>query len=161
MRLTPALVSLVLFATAGQAAPVYIDQLMETPLATLQTQFSGLRKEGCYRLVDGRHLMISMNMKERKPWRVALATDAPCRKPQAGPEMDVQHRSGVLLGDKMLSVVEKLGRPDTSTEPEAAMERLGENEYFYMCRVSEGCARHTSIFIRDGAVSAISDWYSD
>jgi hypothetical protein len=41
------------------------------------------------------------------------------------------------------------------------MRKLGETEYFYICRVSEGCARHTSVLIRDGVVTAISEWYSE
>lgn len=151
-----------LFAVESRAAdPVYIDELMESSAATLQRQFPSLRKEGCYRLADGRFLMLSVNTKDQKPWRVAFASAEPCRGPSAGPDVEVRHRSGVQLGDSSPVVVEKLGRPDASAEPEAALRRLGDIEYFYICRISEGCARHTSVFIRDGLVSAISEWYSE
>jgi hypothetical protein len=41
------------------------------------------------------------------------------------------------------------------------MRRFGEMEFFYICRVSEGCARHTSVFLKGGVVSAIVEWYSE
>ena len=65
------------------------------------------------------------------------------------------------LGDSTVDIVEKMGRPDASAAPETALKTLGDTEYFYVCRVSEGCARHTSVFIRDGLVSAIAEWYSE
>lgn len=154
-------VVLLLLATASQAEPVFLDQLVEMPLTTLQTYFPGLKKEGCYRLADGRFLLVAIDKKDGKPWRIVLASDAPCRRPDDGPALDVQQRKGVQFGDSTVQVVEKMGRPDAAAEPETALKRLGETEYFYICRVSEGCARHTSIFIRAGLVSAIAEWYSD
>ncbi|HYH09114.1 MAG TPA: hypothetical protein VEK11_18845 [Thermoanaerobaculia bacterium] len=150
-----------LLAGSAAAEPVYMDELVETPLATLQTLFPGLRKEGCYRLANGQHLQITMDKKDGKPWRVSLATQTPCRKVQEGPTLDLRHRKGVALGDSTLDIIEKMGRPDASAAPDAALRKLGETEYLYMCRVSEGCARHTSVFIRDGVVSAVSEWYSE
>lgn len=161
MRHAFAVISLLFAAVASQAEPVFLDQLVEMPLTTLQTHFPGLKKEGCYRLADGRFLLVAIDKKDGKPWRIVLAADAPCRRPDDGPAMDVQQRKGVQFGDSTLAVVEKMGRPDAAAEPETALKRLGETEYLYMCRVSEGCARHTSIFIRDGSVSAIAEWYSD
>jgi hypothetical protein len=156
-----AFVSLLLTAVSSEAAdPVYLDQLIETPLATLQTQFPGLRKDGCYRVAEGRFLLLTMDKKDGKPWRVALATGEPCRKSEDGPLLDVRHRGGVALGETTLIVLEKMGRPDASATPDAAFRRLGDIEYLYMCRVTEGCARHTSVFIHNGLVSAISEWYS-
>jgi len=161
MRTALAVVSLLLVAAASRAAePVYLDQLMEMPLATLQTQFPGLKKEGCYSLVDGRFLLISIEKKDAKPWRVAVTSAEPCRKAAPGPDMDVRQRKGVVLGDSTVMVVEKMGRPDASAAPETALQKLGEVEFFYICRVSEGCARHTSVFIHNGTVSAIAEWYS-
>jgi len=162
MKLVLAFVSLLLVAVDGRAAdPVYLDQLIEMPLSTLQTHFPNLRKEGCYRVADGRFLLITVAKREGKPWRVALTGEPPCRRAEDVAYMDVRQRKGVQLGDSTLKIVEKLGRPDAAAEPEAALRRLGATEYFYICRVSEGCARHTSVFIRDGVVSAISEWYSD
>lgn len=162
MRLVIAFMTLLFVAAGARAAdPVYLDQLIEMPLATLQAQFPGLKKEGCYRIADGHFLLVTMDKKDGKPWRVALAAEVPCRKPEDGPLLDVQHRSGVKLGDTTLSVVERLGRPDASAAPEVKLKTLGDIEYFYICRVSEGCARHTSVFIRGGVVSALSEWYSD
>ena len=156
------LLSLVCIAASSHAAdPVYIDQLMETPLATLQTQFTGLRREGCYAVGDGRFLLITMDKKDGKPWRVALAATEPCRKPETGPAIEVRHRQGVQLGDTTIMVVEKLGRPDASAAPYTTLKRLGDMEYFYVCRLTEGCARHTSVFMRDGVVSAVAEWYSE
>lgn len=164
MRLTRvvSLLSLVFVAVSSHAAdPVYLDELIETPPATLQLRFGAIKKEGCYALADGRFLLITMDKKDGKPWRVTVAADAPCRKPVTGPAIDVQHRKGVQLGDTTLMVVEKLGRPDAATAPETELKRLGDTEYLYMCRVSEGCARHTSVFMRNGLVTAVAEWYSD
>jgi hypothetical protein len=161
MRLVFAFVSLLLVAVSSRAAdPLYLDQLIEMPLATLQTQFPGLRKEGCYRIAEGRYLLLTMDKKDGKPWRVALSGSEPCRKPEDGPLLDVRQRKGVELGDSTVAVVEKMGRPDASAVPETALRRLGDVEYFYVCRVSEGCARHTSVFIKAGLVSALAEWYS-
>lgn len=159
MRVALALVMLLL-AAGVVAEPVYIDQLMETPLQTLQQSFPGLKREGCYQLAPDRYLMISIEKKDGKPWRVALAAAGACRRAEDA-AVDVRHRNGVELGDSTISVVEKLGRPDASAAPETKLKQLGDIEYFYICKLSEGCARHTSVFIRDGRVSAISEWYSD
>ena len=160
MRLGIAFVSLLLVAVSSRAAdPLYLDQIIEMPLATLQQQFPGLRKEGCYRIGTGRYLLLTMDKKDGKPWRVALTADEPCRKPEDGPVLDVRERKGVELGDSTVSIVEKMGRPDASAVPETALKRLGDTEYFYVCRVSEGCARHTSVFIRGGLVTAVAEWY--
>lgn len=161
MRLVLAFVSLLLVAASSRAAdPIYLDQLIDMPLSTLQQQFPGLRKEGCYRIAPGRHLLITMDKKDGKPWRVALSADQPCKKPEDGPLLDVRHRKSVELGDTSIMIVEKLGRPDAAAAPETALRRLGDMEYFYVCRVTEGCARHTSVFIRGGLVTGIAEWYS-
>ncbi len=161
MRFAFAFVSLLLVAASSRAEdPLYLDQIMETPLSTLQTQFIGLRKEGCYRVAPGRYLLLTMDKKDGKPWRVALSSTEPCRKPEDGPFLDIRHRKGVELGDSTVAIVEKMGRPDAAAAPETALKRLGDMEYFYVCRVSEGCARHTSVFIRGGLVSAVAEWYS-
>lgn len=139
---------------------VYLDELMESSLASLQQRFPKLRKEGCFRLADGRFLMISM-ARDGKPWRVVIAADLPCRRADDGPDLDVRERRGIALGDTTVNLIEKLGRPDASADPEPALRRLGELEHFYICRVSEGCARHKSIFVRNGVVSAIAEWYSE
>jgi hypothetical protein len=161
MRTVLAFVSLLLVAVSSRAAdPLYLDQLIETPLSTLQTQFEGLRKEGCYRIAPDRYLLLTLDKKDGKPWRVALSTAEPCRKPVEGPLLDVRHRKGVELGDSTLAIVEKMGRPDAAAAPETALKRLGDMEYFYVCRVSDSCARHTSVFIKDGLVTAVAEWYS-
>ena len=160
MRLSFAVLALV-FAVGAAADPVYIDQLMETPLATLQQQFPGLKKEGCYRIGADRYLFIHIEKRDSKPWRVALTNTPPCRRPDDLAEaIDVRHRKGVELGDRTVAVLEAMGRPDASAAPEPSLKRLGDTEYFYICRLSEGCARHTSVFVRDGIVSAVAEWYS-
>jgi hypothetical protein len=162
MRLALTFVTLLLVAVSSRAADtVYLDELIESPLSALQARFPELRKEGCYRVGENRYLLITMDKKSDKPWRVTLASAAPCRKPIDSVELEVRHRGGVELGHSTLEVVTNLGRPDASADPDKALQRLGEIEYFYICRVSEGCARHSSVFIRDGVVSAISEWYSE
>jgi hypothetical protein len=163
MRLRLAVLSFLLIAIRAQAAdPVYIDQLIETPLATLQTQFPSLKKEGCYRIGEGRFLLISVdNKKEHKPWRIALTSVEPCRRAEDVPPMDVQERAGIQLGHSTIDVVKHLGQPDAAAPPEQALKKLGDTEFFFICRVSEGCARHTSVFLRDGLVSGIAEWYSE
>jgi hypothetical protein len=163
MRLRLAVLSFLLIAFRAQAAdPMYIDQLIETPLATLQSQFPNLKKEGCYRIGESRYLLISADpKKEHKPWRIALTSVEPCRRSEDIPPIDVQERSGIRLGDSTISVVKILGRPDASAPPEQSLKKLGDTEFFFICRVSEGCARHTSIFLRDGLVSGIAEWYSE
>mgnify|MGYP006200210901 CR=1 FL=1 len=70
--------------------------------------------------------------------------------------MDLQHRKGIALGDGTAAVLEKIGRPDAMTEAEPKLRNLGDTEYFYICRVEQDCARHTSVFTRDGVVTAIA-----
>jgi hypothetical protein len=95
MRLPFAVLAL-LFAASVAADPVYLDQLMETPLATLQQQFPGLKKDGCYRVADGRYVLLDISRKEGKPWRVALTDTAPCKRPEdLAAALDVRHRKGV------------------------------------------------------------------
>lgn len=159
MRIALAIVMLLFAAGSAVADPIYIDQLMESPLQSLQSLFPGLKREGCYRVAENRYVTITVDRKENKPWRIALGTAA-CRKSEDA-ALDIRHRKGVELGDSTVAVMEKMGRPDASAAPDAKVKHLGEIEYFYICRLSEGCARHTSIFIRDGVVSAISEWYSD
>ena len=159
MRLVLAFVSLLLVAVSSHAAdPVYLDQLMEMPQTTLESYFGEVRKENCYRLGEDRFLLVSMDRKEAKPWRVAY-TSVPCRGREVSP-MDIRQRKGVELGDSSVKIVEKMGRPDAAAEPEPQLRKLGETEYFYVCRVSEGCARHSSVFIRDGVVTGLAEWYS-
>lgn len=161
MRLGIAFLSLLLAAVSSRAAdPLYLDEIIEMPLATLQAQFPGLRKEGCYRIGTNRFLLVTMDKKGGKPWRVALSAEMPCRKAEDGPLLDIRQRKEVDLGDSTVAIVEKMGRPDAAAAPETELRRLGDTEYFYVCRVSEGCARHTSVFIRGGLVSAIAEWYS-
>lgn len=146
---------------AFAADPIYLDQMMEMSLPTLQQQFPRLRTEGCYQIGTGRFLMIEINKKDRKPSRVTISSIASCRRPDEGPDLDIRERSGVGLGDSTRDILEKLGRPDASAPPEADLKKLGETEYFYICRTTEGCSRHTSVFMREGIVSAIATWYSD
>jgi len=161
MRNAIALTALLFAGSALAADPVYIDQLMEQPLASLQQQFPGLKKEGCYRIGTDRFLLIDIAKKEQKPWRVVLTGTAPCRRPEEVGPMDIRLRRGVELGQRTLEVLEKMGRPDASAAPEASLRKLGDTEYFYICRISDGCARHTSVFVREGIVTAIAEWYSE
>ena len=163
MRARFAVLVLVLLVAVGAAAdPVYLDELMEMPLATLQQQFPGLKKEGCYRVAADRYVLIDIEKKEGKPWRVALSNTPPCKRTEdLATALDVRHRKGVEIGQRTVDVLRLMGRPDASAPPEPAFKRLGDTEYFYICRLSDGCARHTSVFVRDGLVSAISEWYSE
>jgi hypothetical protein len=163
MRVAPAVLALIVSVGGSLAAdPVYIDQLMETPAATLQTHFAGLKKEGCYRLPDGRYVLLNIDRKSSKPSRVAISAAEPCRRAaDVRTPMDLRHRTGVEIGDATPAVIEKMGRPDATTDAEAKSRDLGDFEYFYLCRIDEGCARHTSVFLRNGLVSAIAEWYSD
>jgi hypothetical protein len=161
MRTAIALAALLLAGSALAADPVYLDQLMERPLASLQQQFPGLKKEGCYRIGADRFLLIDIEKKDQKPWRVVLTSIVPCRRPEETlTAVDVRQRKGVELGDRTTLLLAKMGRPDAAAPPEAALKKLGETEYFFICRVSEQCARHTSVFVREGVVMAIAEWYS-
>ena len=162
MRKTAAVLAYLLAASAAAAAePTYIDQLMEAPVTTLQSTFAGLKKEGCYRIGEDRYVMVTIDAKDQKPWRIFVTSMPPCRRPETGPAIDLRLRSGVELGQSQLEIVERLGRPDTADPPEHSQRRLGDIEYFYLCRVSDMCARHTSIFVRDGVVTAFGEWYSE
>lgn len=155
------LIVLLIAGSSASADPIFIDQLVESPLETLREQFPRLRNEGCYRIGPQRHLLIVMDRKDQKPWRVVISTDPPCRRPEDGPLLDVQERSGIDLGVQAQDMLSTMGRPDAAAAPDAALRRLGDTEYFYICRVSEGCARHLSFFTRDGIVTAIAQWYSE
>jgi hypothetical protein len=52
-------------------------------------------------------------------------------------------------------------RPDASAPLDGASRKVGETEYFFICRVSEGCGRHTSEFALGGIVTAITESYSE
>ena len=161
MKIAGAVLTLAVAFASHAAEPVYLDQLMETPLATLQAQFPGLKKEGCYGISGGRYLLITMDKKDGKPWRVTVTSEQPCRRPEDAGVMEVRQRHGVQLGDTTVMVLEKMGRPDASAPPETALKKLGDLEYFYVCRVSDQCARHNSVFIKGGVVTALAEWYSE
>lgn len=161
MRSAIAFAALLFAAGAMAADPVYIDQLMEQPLSSLQQQFPGLRKEGCYRIAADRYLLIEIEKKDQKPWRVVLTSTPPCRRPDdLSAALDVRQRKGVELGERTSAILTKMGRPDAAAAPEAALKKLGDTEYFFICRVSESCARHTSVLVKEGVVTAIAEWYS-
>ena len=161
MKTAIALAALLLAGSALAAEPVYLDQLMEQPLSSLQQQFPGLKKEGCYRIAADRFLLIEIEKKDQKPWRVVLTSSAPCRRPaDPAAAIDVRQRKGVELGDRTTAILARMGRPEASAAPEASLKKLGDLEYFYICRVSDQCARHTSVFVREGVVTAIAEWYS-
>lgn len=162
MRVAFTVVVALLIAGSLAADPIYLDAMMEMQLAELQKDFPSLRKEGCYRIGADRFLLIEIEKKDQKPARIVLSSVAPCRRPEDTlVAMDVRHRKEIDLGAKTLEVLEKMKRPDASAPPDGALRKLGDTEYFYICRVSEGCARHTSVFMRDGVVSAIAEWYSE
>ena len=121
MRLRFAFASLLFVAANLQAAdPIYLDQLMESPLARLQQTWPNLKSDGCYQLVNRQYLHITIDKKDQKPWRVTLAADTPCRRAEQTGDFDIQSRSGIKLGDSTIAIVERLGRPDASAAPEAA-----------------------------------------
>jgi hypothetical protein len=161
MKIAGAVLTLAVAFASHAAEPVYLDQLMETPLATLQAQFPGLKKEGCYSIGGGQYVLISMDKKDGRPWRVTVTTEQPCKRPEDAGALEVRQHHGVQLGDTTVSVLGKMGRPDASAPPEAALKKLGELEYFYVCRVSDQCARHNSVFIKGGVVTALAEWYSE
>lgn len=161
MKITVAVLALLVSGVLA-AEPLYLDEMAEMPLATLQQQFPSLRKDGCYRIGADRFLLIEIDKKDRKPWRVLLSSIAPCRRPEdTAVALDVRHRTEIELGARTVEVLQKVGRPDASAAPDGSARKLGDNEYFFICRVSEGCARHTSIFTRGGIVTAIAEWYSE
>jgi len=145
---------------ANAADPIYLDELMETPLAKLQATFPQLTKEGCYRVAENRYVLITIEKKDQKPWRVVLASEPPCRRFETGPAIDVRERAGVELGESQIEVVKKMGSPEMSAQADKDNKRFGDWEFFYICKVSADCARHTSIYIRNGNVTAIAEWYS-
>ncbi|HEX7830215.1 MAG TPA: hypothetical protein VF787_11195 [Thermoanaerobaculia bacterium] len=162
MKLAVTLLAALLVATGARAAdPVYLDQLIETPVATLEAQFGQMKREGCFQTGPNQFLLMTIDKKDRKPWRVVISSIEPCKKPLPGPQIEIGHRSGIHLGDKTMAVVERLGRPDAAAAPDVALKKLGETEYFYICRVEAGCARHTSVLMREGVVTAIAEWYSE
>ena len=161
MRVAWGVLSLLFVAAASSAEPVYLDELMEMPVARLQTTFQGLKKEGCYRVAENRYVLVQIDKKDQKPWRIVLASTAPCRRAETGPTIDLQERAGIDLGQTQVDVVKQMKRPETAQPTDSSMRRFGDMEWFYICRVSEGCARHTSVFFKDGVVSAIAEWYSE
>jgi hypothetical protein len=162
MRTAIAFAALLFVGSAAAADPVYLDQLMEQAVPELQQQFPGLKKEGCYRIGADRFLLVEIEKKSQKPWRVVLASTSPCRRPDDTPvAVDVRQRKGVELGERTSGILAKMGRPDAAAAPEASLKKLGDTEYFFICRVSESCARHTSVLVKEGIVTAIAEWYSE
>ena len=161
MRGSLKLLSLLLVAFAANAAdPLYLDQMMETQLPALQSMFPDLKKEGCYQIGENRYLLVTIEKKDQKPWRIVLASTPPCKHAEIGPQLDIRERAGAELGQTQLQVIQKMGRPETALPSDPDMKKFGDMEYFYVCRVSDGCARHTSVFMKGGTVSAIAEWYS-
>ncbi|MEA2491286.1 MAG: hypothetical protein QOH21_3078 [Acidobacteriota bacterium] len=146
---------------AFAADPVYLDEVAEMPLTKLQQMFPDLRKEGCYQVGPERFVLVTIDKKDQKPWRVILASTPPCRHATPVAPLDLRARNGVELGTGPAELVGHAGKPDTAARPDESLRRFGDMEYFYICRISEGCARHTSVFLRDGTVSAIAEWYSE
>lgn len=160
MRLALTFVSLLLVAVSSRADTVYLDELIEMPQSALQARFPGLKKQGCYRIAENRYLSITMNRRGDVPLRVTLSSE-PCRRPADIAGIEVLHRSGAEVGGSPVDVVTKLGQPHASATPDTSQERLGDTEYLYICQISQGCNRHTSVFLRDGVVTAISEWHSE
>src|SRR5688500_11923454 len=123
MRVALAVVLLLLAAGSMAAEPVYLDELVETPLTRLQTMFPGLKKEGCYRIADDRYVLITIDKKDEKPWRVVLASAPPCRRAETGPAIDLRVRTGIELGETQIAVVERMGRPETAAASEPSMRK--------------------------------------
>ena len=162
MRTAIAIAALLFAGSTAAADPVYLDELMEQSLPTLQQQFPGLKKEGCYRIGADRFLLLEIEKKSQKPWRVVFTSTPPCRRPDDTPvAIDVRQRKGVELGERTSAILAKMGRPDAAAAPEAGLKKLGDTEYFFICRVSESCARHTSVLVKEGVVTAIAEWYSE
>lgn len=162
MKVALTVMSLLFAAVAASAAdPVYLDEIMESPVPRLQTMFPDLRKEGCYQIAADRFLLITIEKKEQKPWRAILTSTPPCKHPETGPQLDVRERNGVEIGWSQTAVVQRLGGPQTALPSDTNMKKFGAMEYFYICRVSEGCARHTSVFFTNGLVQSIAEWYSE
>lgn len=160
MRLALTFVTLLLVALGSRADTVYLDELVEMPQSALQNRFPGLKKQGCYRIAEDRYLSITMQRRGDLPLRVTVAME-PCRRPVDIAGIEVQHRSGANVGGTTVDVVTKLGQPHAAAAPDSTQERLGDTEYLYICQISQGCNRHTSVFIRDGIVTAISEWHSE
>src|SRR5690349_24814550 len=106
MRVAVAFLALVLTTAVAQAAdPIYLDQLIETPADTLEAQLGKMKREGCFQIGADRFLFITMDKKDRKPWRVVLSSIEPCKKPVQVAEMDVRERNGVNIGDTTPNVL--------------------------------------------------------
>ena len=161
MRIAIGTLLLAIAFTANAADPIYLDEMMETPLAKLQSTFPDLTREGCYRIAENRYVLITINKKDQKPSRVVLAAAPPCRRADTGPVVEIRERAGVELGQSQVAVVQRMGSPEMSAQSDKDNKRFGDWEFFYICRVSQECARHTSVFIRNGVVSAIAEWYSE
>jgi hypothetical protein len=163
MRFGPVVLALLMTASARlHADAVFIDELMQTPLDVLQTHFEGLKRDGCYRLPDGRYVLLNVDRKTKKPQRVVISASEPCKRPaDARTPIELRHRGGIAIGDTTLVVLEKMGRPDASAAPGSDFRQLGDLEYFYVCRAEAECLKHTSVFVREGVVTAISEWYSE
>ena len=113
MRLTLTLLSLLALAVPAKAAdPVYLDQLIETPLNALQAQFPNLKKEGCYRTGEGRYHAEQEHhpaaVRDAPDLRMGRAAESHTGDELPGPLVEVPGRFGVRLGHQS----HPPGRPD-------------------------------------------------
>ena len=162
MRYAITFLAVLLTAAGARAAdPVYLDELIETPMPALESQFGAMKREGCFQIAPDRFLLLEFDKKVHKPWRVVVSSIDPCKRVAAGPQIEVRERNGVQLGEATVNVIGHLGRPDASAPPDSILKKIGETEYLYICRAEQGCSRHTSVLIRDGVVTGIAVWYSD
>ena len=162
----------VLLAACASAPPRAMDDLLDTPVASVERRFGPGSYARCYQISDGR--FVNLGVDDEDPtrfWSVELADVSDCTTTMPPLiEMPSKFNIGVDLGDPIEKALSVLGQPDSvlkqppegsSDEIVLRFQRRGGIEYMYRCKAPPDCGSVTSIFARNGKVSAISISYSD
>lgn len=162
----------ILLAACASAPPRTLDDLLDAPVASVEHWYGPGTYLRCYQLGDSRFINLDVDEGDpRQFWSVELADVPECATTMApNADMPSTFKVGVDLGDTVEKALSILGRPDevlkeapegSSDAAIARFKRLGGIEYIFRCKAPATCGTVTSIFARDGKVSAVSVWYSD
>lgn len=168
----PLLACCILLAACASSPPRVLDDLLDSPVASVEQRYGPGSYLRCYQLGDSR--FVNLDVDEGDPghfWSVELADVSDCETTMApNPGMPSTFNVGVDLGDPVEKALTVLGHPDEvlTEAPEgssdaaiARFKRRGGTEYIFRCKTPATCGTVTSIFARNGKVSAISIWYAD
>lgn len=161
-----------ILSACSSSAPRHLDDLLDTPVQTVERRYGPGSYFRCYELPGSRFLTLGVDDEDpSRFWSIELADSSGCETAMPpNIEVPTTFKIGVNLGDSVEKVLAVLGQPDSiltkapdgsSAETLARFTQLGGTEYVFDCKKPPTCSWVTSVFARGGKVSAISIWYTD